>query len=393
MFQKFYSDNLISRFIKCLLWDTYVPTVDIWRPGKAIVKGLTYVTYDKYIAVANKDFIPNSKTGPGPRVSTDKDSNGEPYFEIIEPYIPGRFYRGITSNIKSNSSLYDSLTHYGLGQYLRMVRDLYELDLMPYYNCFDGTVSDKIRVNKVTIDDLVKDKLISDNTVKDNLKVYLVPIKFNQGYTIYFNSSVPFRIKPVYYNGITVTEVKENSNNGSVQSTLIRHCSKTEPAYYSLIEGAESLVYEEASAKMLEDYLYLLVQVPSNLNSSLVVLEGDYRGVKPYLTGESIYKLPVKYLDDFKTKLENGEGEEPADYLLSEFDLNKIFKPFSSLTLTTGSTNYAFNDRLVEYLLYSPVINRDRVRDNILRVQENISSDKAEKLIGSKYRDIYIKDI
>ena len=57
MFQKYYSDNLISKFIKCLLWDTYIPTVDIWRPGKSIIKGFTYITYDRYIVKAEQDYI------------------------------------------------------------------------------------------------------------------------------------------------------------------------------------------------------------------------------------------------------------------------------------------------------------------------------------------------
>lgn len=56
MFQKYHSDSIITKFIKCLLQNTHVPTVQIWRPGKALVKGLTYVSKN-YIIKAKKDFI------------------------------------------------------------------------------------------------------------------------------------------------------------------------------------------------------------------------------------------------------------------------------------------------------------------------------------------------
>jgi len=37
----------------------------------------------------------------------------------------------------SKSSYYDSDTHYRLGRYLRYIRDVYNINLMPFYNCYN----------------------------------------------------------------------------------------------------------------------------------------------------------------------------------------------------------------------------------------------------------------
>lgn len=107
-----------------------------------IIRGLTYIT-PNYIVKCNKSsegyIIENGKIKYTPKsvndTYLDENDNSQPYFEIIEPYIRGKFYKGITTNFVSNSSLYDAKTHYYLGEYLRMIRDLDGINLMPYYNC------------------------------------------------------------------------------------------------------------------------------------------------------------------------------------------------------------------------------------------------------------------
>ena len=412
MSQKYQVDNLTSRFIKCLLWDTYIPTVDIWKPGKAIIKGLTYITQDKYIVVAQKDssdgyiytisndsplvvgktyYIKDSSNNYNmldsiaiqpveyyERTGTITASNQE-YFKIIQPYVFGEFYPGITSNFKSNSSLYDSNTHYMLGQYLRAQRDLFDLDLMPFYNCFDGTISDKIRVEK---DINNKDVLNTNNNIDDGLITYIVPIKYNNEYTLYYNSDIPFLIKPVYYNGITLTPLSNISNNTEIQSTKVKSCSFRNPYIIPDIKrfGGHD-VTETLNSKLIEDYLCLLIQVNKSNLSNIVVLEGNYKGVN-INNITNVNKLPeVKY----------GASEDVLK--LSQSELNSILKPYSSLLYKNNGTNYTFNDRLLEYLLLSPIINRDKVRDNILRVQQYLSNEKAVKEFGQKYPYTYKKDI
>lgn len=392
MGQKYQVDNLTSRFIKSLLWDTYIPTVGIWKPGKALIKGLTYITDDKYIVRAQKSFD----------LYTDKDvqivwkrvekseliskinSHNKSYFKIIEPYIEGKFYPGITSNLKSNSSLYDSDTHYMLGQYLRMLRDLHNLDLMPYYNCFDGTTSDKIRINRITKEndgqEISIDELITNNNLDDGFISYIVPIKFNNDYTIYYNSEVPFRIKPVYYDGINIFPLYKTSNNDEIQSTLVRRCSTLQPYVFNSIDFKTPFISTE-NARCIEDYLCLLIQVPNYKLSNLVVLEGNYKGtnINNYNNINSVSKILY--------------GDSNDVLKLSQEDTNSILKQYSSLTYKNIGVNYAFSDRLLEYLLLSPIINKDKIKNNIWRIQRYLTSNKAIKEFGNKYPYEYKKDI
>ncbi len=365
MAQEFYIDNLISRFVKCLLWDTYIPTVQIWKPGKRLIKGMTYITQNKHIVVANKDCDETtSKT-------LENDLSSE-YFKIIDNYIEGNFYKGISSNFESNSSLYDPSTHYALGQYLRYIRDMHNLDLLPYYNCYSGISSDKIRIDKNT------NKINNYNNIDDGLVSYIVPIKFNQEYTIYYNSDTPFYITPIYYDGISARNVEDN--NGSIMSnTRISRCSFDNPyKFEGVLFNGDALIQEKANQLILTDYLALLIEVPKKKFANLLVLEGNYKNVKlnhNNLSSEpSLNKLPQVFM-----------GQQTKTNKLDDTELNEIFKPYSSLINNISTTSYAFSDRLVEYLLYAPVIKNDRIRFNIKRVQEDAQAD------GNK--EIYVPDI
>lgn len=545
MAQKYYEDNLISRFIKCLTWDTYLPIVDVWRPGKSLIAGLTYITNDKYIVVAKENFdintyqkalddaskyvkladcrlvtkkitltvsdmrqrlsswhpnilVPEESTNQLDKIIsikfidkqneqthileyngsgryrysirrdlysypihsiciiylsdnlaeeimaceeniveidykvilnipqplpltidetqkkyikvTDEQNNvinlmsdqvisynligymwvkqisvpnvitpptsgiDSNYFDVIEPFVENKFYRGVTTNLQTNSALYDSETHYALGQYLRYLRDMYEIDLMPFYNCFSGNSSDTIRIQENNGVEHIEE----NNKVKDDLITYIVPIKFNTPYTIYYDTMTPFKVRPVYYNGIKVQPIRNADNNTEITSTLVRGCSKNKPFVFKPLSYYVGYSTSWVNYKLLEDYLTLLIQVPKEANSNIVVLEGDYSDVKLIRTGTGRH-LQNKYVGDLSH--------------FSQKDINQVLKPYSSLLENNTDINYAFCDRLIEYLLYAPIINRDRVKDNIFRIQKYLSSNSAIKALGKKYLPNYVRDV
>lgn len=356
MAQEFYVDNLISRFIKCLLWDTYIPTVQIWKEDKNLIKGLTYITQDKHIVVAKKDYIVGKDIAP-------KNGLDSSYFTIIDTFVDGKFYRGITSNFESNSSLYDPDTHYMLGQYLRYLRDMYNLDLMPYYNCYSGISSDKIRIKG--------NNIIDDNQIDDGLISYIVPIKFNQDYTIYYKSEIPFYILPIYYNGRDA-QLVSTAGGSTLQTVKVNRCTNNSPYKFDAISfDADNVEYYTANQLVRSDYLHLLIQVPKNTYSNLLVLEGNYKNINTYIDELNANKLPKLFIGDDKS--------------LTDTQLNEIFKPYSSLRDNIGNINYAFSDRLVEYLLQAPIIKNDKIRYDIKRVQEYAQQDGLE--------EIYVPDI
>lgn len=145
-----------------------------------------------------------------------------------------------------------------------MIRDLDGINLMPYYNCWDGTYSDKIRIN-YEIDTF---KIIQNNTLNDGLKVLIVPIKFDTKYTIYLDNNMPTLISPVYYDGINIIPNTELAK----QSALVNRIAKNNP--YVLDPISTSFISDLNDTK--EDYLNLLIQLPEADSSAIVVLEGDY---------------------------------------------------------------------------------------------------------------------
>ena len=369
--QTYYSNNLTSRLIKALLWDTYLPISNVWKPNKPLIEGLTYITFDKNIVVAKQDFDPSD--GDGPTTSSDPT-----YFKYIGPYVENKFYPGTTATFQSNSNLYDSDTHYYLGQYLRFIRDIKGINLLPYYNCFSGVSSDKLRLfSNNTLG------LITDNNVKDDYITYLVNIDFNQEYTIYYNSNTPIYILPVYYDGITCYPLK-NPSNIDYDPIVITNCSFNQPYLYGGIDYKGKDVKYDINIKLINKYTKLLIQVPLN-NSSLVVLEGNYLTKKLNLN---------KSINDSNFNINKVASQYVGNIDDDTLDIDSLLNiSYPSLIRNVSSVNYAFSDRLLEYLLYAPIIKNDKIPNNIKRIQDAISSNKAEAVFGSKYVTPYRNDI
>ena len=64
-------------------------------------------------------------------------------------YSPDRFVPSLTRNLNSPGITYDTKTHEYLGDYLRFLRDYYNVNLMPLYNCFTDKIYNNIYFNFV----------------------------------------------------------------------------------------------------------------------------------------------------------------------------------------------------------------------------------------------------
>ena len=354
MYQQFNQDNMLTKFIKNLLETTYIPTVQIWYEGKPIIKDLIYITKD-YIVKAKKSWS-GSNGDVGPRSSLDQD-----YFKIIEPYIRGKFYRGLTSNYVSNTSNYDSKTHYNLGQYLRSIRDLDGIDLMQYYNCWDGRYSDTIRFQLINGSIDINQK----NTINDGLKTLLIPIKFNKKYTIYINSNTPVTLLPVYYDGINIRTDPNITNINSYVKSL--NCSMTQPLIFNGVNSNSISSSDNLNLHAHEMYLTLLIQLAESNSSHIVVLEGEYKT-----------KL-ITIMNDDTTKLNRLPETVFGDTLdnIADNDLDSSFRSVPSLIHTVSNKNYAFSNRLIEYLLLNVITKDESINNNIERIQKYASSYKC----------------
>ena len=364
MYQKFNSDNIVTKFIKNILNSTNIPMVNVWKPGKPLIKDLFYIT-DKYIiqAIKNDD-------------GTHADIFNSKYIKIIEPYIWGKQYNGLTTKFVSNNSIYDSNTHYYLGEYLRMVRDLYGIDLMGYYNCWSGVYSDTIRIQN--------NSFISNNTTSDGLSTLIVPIKFNTLYTIFINSNVPIKIGTCYYKDdkILSSSSQEYSflNSSNIEKLeVINNCSFYKPYIFKGIPTTTINTEEHSATLLLEQYLTMIVQIPNTLLSSILILEGEYKDINLINNNTHTNALKNQILNYAEPNLEIDDS-----YYTSAL----------SLTRTFTSDSYAFNDRLLEYLLLNVIDKNDQNSCNIERVQENVSSNNSYIKNGLKYsRENYITGI
>ena len=325
MRQKFFTNTIQSRFIKSLLHNTYLPIYNTISYGYYVRKDFIYV-YKKTLLKCKKSGI----------FGTDAK------LDIIDHYNFGEKYIKYTEKFQSSYQYYDSKTHEWLGKYLRCFRDIYDINLMPFYNCFSGNYLPDV---------VIRDNGII-NTVTQDYKVAQIPIKFNKKYTIAIDCSSDILIAPAVINKgnfvtVTTSLTEVNLTNKLCENNIhrLRNVTFKNPVIYELSNKDEST---ESFYQKYEKDLYLLIQLPQNNYSSLVVLEGDFtdshRNVEKVINAEDLDKLSTQ-------------------------QLNELFIGNLSLLQLNDGNTYPFSDRLIEYLLWNVITSVDDIGQNIERVQ------------------------
>ena len=325
MRQKFFTNTIQSRFIKSLLHNTYLPIYNTISYGDYVIKDFIYV-YKKTLLKCKKSGI----------FGTDAK------LDIIDHYNFGEKYIKYTEKFQSSYQYYDSKTHEWLGKYLRCFRDIYDINLMPFYNCFSGNYLPDV---------VIRDNGII-NTVTQDYKVAQIPIKFNKKYPIAIDCSSDILIAPAVINKgnfvtVTTSLTEVNLTNKLCENNIhrLRNVTFKNPVIYELSNKDEST---ESFYQKYEKDLYLLIQLPQNNYSSLVVLEGDFtdshRNVEKVINAEDLDKLSTQ-------------------------QLNELFIGNLSLLQLNDGNTYPFSDRLIEYLLWNVITSVDDIGQNIERVQ------------------------
>lgn len=308
----------------------------------------------------------NGVSGPGEGGLTVTDDVVRQYYrpvatyEIVGNYNFGASYPNTTETFVSNVSYYDPDTHRMLGTYLRCLRDIYGMDLMSLYNCFDYHTASNFQ--------LVKDasnKYISQ-TSSSTSNVFLIPIHFNRTYTIAMDCSFPVLMKAVIYDDImiqspdgsgTLTDVL--TDNGVESIVKFNNMQFSNPVTYTLenifdIQTTDQNIINQKKQlqKLLqtyEKYLYLAIQIPKSNTSSIVVLEGDYSSVAE------------RYVSDVSSMSR-----------LSDKELSRIFSSNLSLLEANTEEQIPFSDKLISYLLRYTIDNRDYIDDNVANIETKI---------------------
>lgn len=284
--------------------------------------------------------------------------------KVLQKYFFRKSYNNITSCFNSTVDYYDSETHKVLGNYLRALRDIEGIDLMSLYNCFDYTVVNNVDISNNSIED----------KTSSNTKTILVPVRFNRQYTIALDCPFKTYICPVLYNGKTlIDDIQGKDQNALFLNDLqtFNNLQFSNPITktilvdidrffnYDKINQLSSEVTiqtevdkaSQSAAQFLqyEKYLYLAIQIPSTLQTSVVVLEGNYANIAAeYIT--SAQKLNS----------------------LSDVAISSIFISSPSLLEVNDRVQKPFSDKLIAYLLEYTIDSREYIDENVFDVEKSI---------------------
>lgn len=415
MKQEFFKSNLEAKFIKYLLSYTPLPMIPTISSDDLIIKGCTYIYKNKilkctksgmfaginsnsyfedhlYVAewvyTTDDDYVvhhynPETKTfdiylpdegkeggkypGIGGLTVTDDVIRYQyrPMAEVeyVGDFIFGNYIPNITQKFISNTSYYDTQTHRFLGEYLRCLRDIYDIDLMGLYNCFDFDVADNFYLTKTNITEGTNSKV----------KVLLIPIKFNKNYTICIDSDFPVYVRPVFYDEYLLKDSNGSSLSDLITSSATKYNNLQflNPVSYSVSNfmGIETEEQEALSTTLQswEKYLYLAIQLDANNDSSIVVVEGNYTNTAQH------YISDVSLLSH-----------------MSSTQIANIFRSNLSLMQSNDGKQYPYAEKLISYLLKYTIDNREEIDDNVANIEKAIKYDPP---LANFYPGIWDNDL
>lgn len=360
---QYFSNTIESKFIKNLLCNTPLPTYDTVREGDYILAPFTYIN--------RCDIFRCTKSG----IFTE-----DAEVERFNHFSFGTYYSKFTEKFMSNNLYYDVDTHKQLGHYLRTYRDCFNIDLMPFYNCW---------CNEYVSGYFVTDKGVIEGD-NSQYKVAIVPIKFNKQYTIAADSTSPVMISPVYlennqlipaWSGSVSFDLTKDlcSRNGYSNVHRELSCSFKQPFVVEIPnhEGDSHAVVHQRN----ERYLYLLIQFMSTVDTTLIVLEGDYRNLSCTKIYNSEEKLDVEHDGVVTTEKNIITPKEWDAMMLSNLDLLQL----------SSKEQRPFSNRLVEYLLENVITSRDEIALDIKIAQRSrmeqsgIWSNNLRRLLYESY--------
>lgn len=409
MYTKFYDNTIITKFIKQLVAKTNVPFISTWKPGDFAIRGMFYLTRDAIWKCQHTGYPKGiDDICPLQHISTrvgTYTTDELRFFVRVSPYVFGEEYFGITGNYQSKILGYDATTHFYLGQYLRMMRDIFDLDMMPFYNCFANELIADVNFDEAG-------NVYSENTSTSIYKVLSVPVRFGKTYMISIDSDVPVEMVCAIYGskGIikeltnNLNSIKNESDIGPEDSPKHNTYKKylrmqfQQPVFYNTISWHQlysqfqlenghvinNSAYDQRLGQF-EKYLRLLIKIPKNNKSSVVVIEGDYPVINnlPEPPNTSNITWSNKYLNsttiNSKTVKGNWIRPEVIQNFNNDFYQLNTYPPKKSYKVKYRLTDNNLMKCFSGELITSPVISNT---DNL---EELIKLDIISKHIDKYY--------
>lgn len=327
-----YRNSLVVAYIKELLHDFNLPMCPVFT--------------DDTVPYRKRTYIKDHKVG----------SYGYKKFEPLYDYVRDHKVINLTKNLIINSSEYDEYTHNYLGEYLRFLRDYDGINLMGMYNCFFKQQPRRLK-HKFTASPHVGVYYEMDvNTDNINYNYYLVPVKFNQIYTISISSTVAYEMALVIYDNQELYGKERLLSNrlfGHSYKKVSNSNAKAPFLYSTYLNNSNEYSDGDPGKDLwpLEERLRLLIKLPASIRPTITILEGNWTNNSNYVGGV--------FVDTYKI-----DEEQLPDKFISR----------SSLIRTNDTIQRPFSNRLVEYLLRNAIDSNEFIDENIKRVQDDASS-------------------
>jgi hypothetical protein len=301
------------------------------------------------------------------------------------------------------------------------------------YNCFSNRLCNNIKIKLdekleyLTINPETGEKEAKEKNIKldvnaydTNYKIYMLPVKLFENYTIAIDCYQGVELFCGFYNEKLDTSAKAKDlikrTYQKIPKTLFHQpfiYDKLNVEYWNwydeniqtkiklapttsifgthsgiairppMLFNTDKILRSEIA--MRESELKLFIKVPANNTSSITVLEGDYHSHNDsiytvddehgwrYFSNSAIVNFETKNCRACKEYLTCNKRTEKTckNYSLPELNARE-FKPISKLQLLALNTgiSYPFADRLIEYLLMNVIVPNDATPDNIKRLQK-----------------------
>ena len=285
----FDSTGIVSGYIKQLLAAANIPKYNVYLQEHA--------EYFQKYGKERYDIIESSLDGVPVHVPYIKEGKLQEFINgVWRPvgtiyndtpdhfhyYDPDSFTLNKTRKFLIRNNVYDSYTHKYLGDYLRYKRDLEGINLMPLYNCFCNELCTDLSLT-VNINSKTKTVFSSNDPL---YKVYKVPIKLFQQYTVAIDSDFPVEIvSAVHGRTLEKSSLFEMLHKQTYAGYSAMHFSRPElydpfKIFRQLdkVTSSEAAYYKTIIQRVAirEADLCMLIKVPISCESTITILEGNY---------------------------------------------------------------------------------------------------------------------
>jgi hypothetical protein len=369
---KFNNNNIITGEIKQTLKEFNLPNVKVWKEGIRLFPGSFYIKGNN-LCVGVNDILSNTVS-----------------LKIIQPYIYGQNIMNITKNLVISDMIYDSYTHEYLGNYLRFYRDMKNVNLMSMYNCFSNELARNLDIE--VKDNTGKTKFVFD-TENDNFKIYIVPVKFFEKYTIGIECDTKIEIiAGIYDNEKLINYSLEGTGDTTLyESTYIKTVGTriNKPFLYEKLVDLGLVLTNRIYSQ--ENNLKLFIKVPAKSTSSVVVLEGDFvKFTELHFENDEIFssRKPSFEVCNFETGVSNISG---FVYKGGNTERKYISRP--QLLDFNSTLSYPFANRLIEYLFGNVITSDETIANNVSRIQKRLVQRYNEYVTDSNGNIVYLLDL